>query len=132
MSGSRSSEKLVRADFDSVYDELRNMVEDGTLDVGDVASLTPLVMNTIRLVERISKSSGYKGEQKKQLALRLMERLVNELNVDSTVKATLLLFIDQAGPALIDGFIAVDRGQLLEHGRKGLRALCSCFGASGK
>jgi len=112
---SNSHAVAIVADFDSAYTRFKLLVTGKEMSVPNIALF---IMDAIRVVEEVTKNSGDKGEAKKALALRLVERLVQDLPLDLKTKKKIIGALDSVGPSVIDALIEADHGELLRKGKK--------------
>lgn len=97
-----------QAEFDAVYDQFKAAVE-----LEQQSQFVPLIASAIRLVEAVSKQSGDSGEAKQQLAMALLQKLIDDSALSQTDKVTLQVLLESLGPSIIDFGIEAARGNLL-------------------
>jgi len=114
------------ADFDEVYNQFKVFVSGKELSPQNIVLF---IMDAIRVVEEVTKDSGDKGAAKKALALRLVERLIDELPIEPKTRKQIRDALNSVGPSVIDALIAADRGELLEKGKKLWARIKSLFTA---
>lgn len=112
-----------KANFDSVYDQLKMSLENSNASSG---TLIPLIMKCIGLVQKVARSSGDGGAAKKELVLALMTRIIEDSDLDESAKVTLQALLESIGPSIIDGLIAADHGKMIARGFARLREKCGC------
>lgn len=114
------------ANFDSVYTQFIELVGDARVtSFSDISEVVPLIMDTIRFVERVAKRYGDTGESKRELAMACLVRLFNDsphLSVDT--KQRVVVLIELLAPSIIDALIYADHGKLFREGVRRFNVLC--------
>ncbi len=111
----------VMANFDATYTQLRDIIGEREVCA---ANVTLFVMNAMKLVENVAKQSHDHGAAKKALVLRLIERLVEDSDVEPDNKSAIMLIIDQLVPPLIEGLLQANNGELLQRATRWCRLTC--------
>ncbi len=119
----------VTNNFDILFDTFLGRIQGGAASLS-AASLVTVVMTAIQLAEQVgAEDVAVSGAVKKALVLRLVERLINVACANADTRQTLLVLLNQMGPALIDGLISADHGELIRRARSGCASLFSgCLG----
>jgi len=117
-----------KADFDSVYEQLQDLLAPSSAD-GETAefSLIPLIVSCIRLVERVSKTSGDHGDAKLQLVMALLTRIIQDSSMKKTDKKSLQLVVESLGPQIISGLLDANNGKLFSSSLAGCKSFFSRF-----
>lgn len=115
-----------KSDFNAVYEALRNKLGGGAPITITEASLIPVIMASIRLVEHMTKSTKEPGQGKKDLVMALLTALIADSDLDEDAKIFLQQILESVGPSVIDGLIDADHGKLFESAWAKLRAACFC------
>lgn len=114
--------------FDIAYSELKNMIITKHVTP---ASFITFVMAVMQVVEK----SGEKGEQKKELAIALIQKIINETTLNEEDRSAIQMTIDTLLPSIIDGFVQIDHEKLFQNSVSGIRKMiawckknscCSC------
>lgn len=113
----------ISTDFEEVYDELRKIVSGVEISV---TSLTLIVMKTMRLVETVTQNTRESGAAKKELALRLIGRLLHEIPMDEDTRRNVVDTFHAIGPSIIDGLAQASNSQFLKNTKSWLHRLCKC------
>lgn len=112
------------ADVDAVYNTFKDWVAGQELSA---ANMVTLVVRAMRLAEEVARRTGDKGRAKKEMVLRLLERLINDAReLSAEAKVALQTIVATVVPPMIDGLIEADHGRLLAHARSAWQRLTSC------
>lgn len=108
----------IATDFDSVYNSFRDLIEGVHVSP---ATLTVLVMRAMSLVEKTKEG----GAIKKQLVIRLIERLLAELPLANDVRIAVADIFQAIGPSLIDSLVEADHTQFLKSTHSFFKRICA-------
>lgn len=110
--------------------KLKDLVSDKKLSTANIIEITNLLMQNVETF------SNLKGPQKKELVIRTLGELVNDMIDDEGEenKSNLEKFIQQILPTVIDALIYADKKGLFEKGkiRKWVSKLVLCCKPSKK
>jgi hypothetical protein len=105
--------------FERIYSDVRASIFDDPLTSGRI---TVIITTAMTAVARISSMSG---SDKKELVLRILDRIVDDIPVDDAEKSAIRAAIALA-PFVIDSIVAAAKGQLGAVG-KSSRGKCSAI-----
>lgn len=121
-----TAEVSVDNDASQLYDAIKSAIENPSEIT--VATFVLLVPKAMELVEAIPNLSG---TEKKKLVIDVLARLVADLPIQDEVKATILSFIENQLPTVIDivvnssiGEYAINVVEEVEQGAKNCFAKC--------
>jgi len=89
---------------DTLYDRFRGAVGISEVDADTIVSITTLAMVVVDRQKNMS------GEDKKQLVLHLLKRLVNDTDMIDKDKDATILVINAIVPSVIDTIINATKG----------------------
>jgi len=118
---SKSSETV----FDSCYNKVKSLINGQSFNVSNWINLVVVVMQCVDKITTI------RGPEKKDLAIKIIVKLVGEIpfeNEDDRNNITLI--INASLPTIIDTVVSVSNGQLLLNVKscfKKIRKLFSCW-----
>lgn len=116
----------VLADFDSVYNDFSKMVRKE--DTVTAVKITLFVVKAMRLAEQVAKTSNDNGMAKKELVIRLIERLVEDRVPDADDRDGLLVIVHTVVPPLIDQLVAADHGKLFLKAKSAIKRFLAKVG----
>jgi hypothetical protein len=91
---------------DQLYDIVRRSIDTKRITVASVLNIVTIVMVE---VERLGVATG---PQKKELALHVIARLIDEIPADQEDKAAIKNAVALLGPSIIDTIVAASKGQI--------------------
>jgi len=105
--------------FDNVYDQSKDILAGKELNGENIPLL---IANVMRVVEKLMFHTS--GPEKKEIAIRVIKKLVNQID-DPSTRELVGGICDALLPSAIDIFISIAKGQY-GFGKSG--GLFSCFG----
>ncbi len=91
--------------FDQIYTKIHQY---GTVTVSNIVTITTSVMSILQKYPTLS------GQDKKNITLSILKKIVTDSNLDTTVTNYLLNTISTVIPGIIDTIIAASKGKLKE------------------
>lgn len=91
-------------EFDLCYDEIKN-------GINDKLKTSNIIMIMMRTMEVVEKYKYLNGTEKRELVMRIMIKLVEDLEKDEENEEALKLMINVMGPNLIDSVILASKGK---------------------
>ena len=109
-------------DFILLYKKLESLDSESGLTSHNIAGIV------ISLMQFVQTIVGMNGKQKKNLVLSVLKKRVEEAVPEMESQRDLLLFIDATLPSVIDGFIALNNGELkIKIKNKIVKIIKKCF-----
>ena len=107
--------------FDTVYNEVKEMLKDKKVELSELTSILAPVMV---LIEKVAADKS--GSEKKELLIHVFKKIIDETDLSDEQKGYLNIACDTVIPPLVDAIIAASRGDL----DLNISADClkSCFG----
>lgn len=103
-----------------LYDEVKSSIQQSQVSA---TTMIVVVGQLIRIVEKTKTDPPLKGEQKKQLVIVLLTRLISELPLEADVKAYLdNIFVPLLLPSIIDNLCSLNVQSL----KANLKSCCAC------
>jgi len=110
--------------FNNCYDQVKSLIEGKNFNLNNWISLVVVVMQCVDKINTIH------GEEKKNLAIKVIGKLVEEINFDNeNDKNNVLLIVNSSLPSVIDTVVSASNGQLLINVKsifKKIKKLFSC------
>jgi len=104
-----------------IYDNIKAAYEANQIDGGSVVNIT---INTMELVEVLPNLSG---PDKKALVIRVVKMLIDNSELDPTLKGSLDMIVQLTLPTIIDAIVAATKnGFDLNTFKTRLAKWCSC------
>jgi hypothetical protein len=91
--------------FESLLKEVKEIFGDNGLNNFDVPKLLVLTPRIVKLVQQAGVINSLSGQEKKELLLSLVLKLISTAPIDDDAKSNVKTFVEIAYPYVIDGIV---------------------------
>lgn len=88
--------------FDKLYDQIKDVFDDGKLTTIELISITPRV---IKFVQKLGEIRQLSGIEKKHLFFQLIDKLIDKSSIGDSEKELIKQFVDNILPTIVDAVV---------------------------
>ena len=107
--------------------EIKNQIDTFISGITEEGISYKNILNYVIEFMKIIENTIYKSGDKKKIVIMSIERIIKMYISNEFEKETMLLFVDNILPGLIDKIISLDRGEIIINNRQSSN--CGCLGS---
>jgi hypothetical protein len=112
--------------IDYLDTEIQTKFETFISGITDEGVFYKNIINYVIEFMKIIENTNYKSSDKKKIVILTIEKIIKKHISSDFEKETMLLFVDNILPGLIDKIISLDRGDIIINDVK--KSICGCLG----